>query len=218
MIYNIFQTKNFIMKKSNINSKCLLSIENSLFKNIYRPIFISNLNKSFRNFSENYQNHFRSSDVQITQSKKPTYVDLTNPDNLLFGKTPTDHMIRIHFDGEKWQKATISPFQNIKVNPFNSTIHYAISCFEGMKAYKGVDGKIRLICPHENIYQLKRSMLRIGMDEPWSEDEQLKLMCKLIKIDEKWFPTNKFTSLYVRSIVISMGYSCVFFRNHTIFR
>jgi branched-subunit amino acid aminotransferase/4-amino-4-deoxychorismate lyase len=46
-----------------------------------------------------------------------------------------------------WEKPKIVPFAPLKIHPFNSSLHYAVQCFEGMKAYKDKQGKIRLFRP-----------------------------------------------------------------------
>ncbi len=39
-----------------------------------------------------------------------------------------------------WDKPQIKPFKNLKLHPFNSTLHYAVQCYEGLKAYKNDKG------------------------------------------------------------------------------
>lgn len=82
-------------------------------------------------------------------------------------------MLEILYDGEKWCEPHIIPFQQLQMDPFNSTLHYAITCYEGMKAYHGVDGKVRLIRPWDNMSRFTTSMQRLGMMSPWDNDELL---------------------------------------------
>lgn len=68
--------------------------------------------------------------------------------NLIFGKHSTDHMATVFFDSNTgWGKPKIVPFAPLKIHPFNSSLHYAVQCFEGLKAYKDKHGKIRLFRP-----------------------------------------------------------------------
>jgi len=39
-----------------------------------------------------------------------------------------------------WKKPVIQPFKEFSIHPFNSTLHYAIECFEGMKAFRDARG------------------------------------------------------------------------------
>jgi len=57
-------------------------------------------------------------------------------------------MFEVYWDSkEGWGKPTINPYHKLEIDPFNSTLHYAIECFEGMKAYKDANNKIRLFRP-----------------------------------------------------------------------
>ena len=56
-----------------------------------------------------------------------------------------------------WGKPNIVPFKNLSVHPFSSALHYAIQCFEGLKAIKGKDGIIRMFRPECNMFRLKSS-------------------------------------------------------------
>ena len=41
--------------------------------------------------------------------------------------------------------------------------YYAVQCFEGMKAYRGPDGKVRLFRPMENMNRMKRSAVAASL-------------------------------------------------------
>lgn len=56
-----------------------------------------------------------------------------------------------------WGKPRIIPFEDLKIHPFSSALHYAIQCFEGLKAIKGKDGKVRMFRPECNMFRLKES-------------------------------------------------------------
>ncbi|XP_062141957.1 branched-chain-amino-acid aminotransferase, cytosolic-like [Drosophila sulfurigaster albostrigata] len=43
-----------------------------------------------------------------------------------------------------WQKPEITPLENLVMHPAAKVLHYAVELFEGMKAYRGVDGIIRI--------------------------------------------------------------------------
>jgi len=49
----------------------------------------------------------------------------------------TDHMLTIEWTAAKgWLPARIIPYQNLSLDPATCVLHYAFTCFEGMKAYK----------------------------------------------------------------------------------
>ena len=59
----------------------------------------------------------------------------------MFGAIITDHMLEIDYDLNNggWQAPKIIPNEGFKLDPANATLHYAIECFEGCKAYRSVD-------------------------------------------------------------------------------
>lgn len=64
---------------------------------------------------------------------------------LKFGHTFTDHMFLVeHVKGEGWGKPRIVPFAPLSLHPASQVLHYGMCCFEGMKAYAGADGRVRL--------------------------------------------------------------------------
>ena len=77
--------------------------------------------------------------------------------NLRFGQTFTDHFLLVeHTEGRGWGRPVIRPLsQGITIHPAAPVLHYGMCCFEGMKAYLGVDGRGRLFrsaATNENAY------------------------------------------------------------------
>lgn len=101
-----------------------------------------------------------------------------------------------------WDKPKIVPTHDFHVHPFNSTFHYAFEGFEGMKAYRDANGKIRTFRPEMNAKRLNRtgSELCFPSFEP---EEFVKCLDELLKIDEKWIPEPPST-LYIRPTIVSM--------------
>lgn len=83
---------------------------------------------------------------------------------LLFGHTFTDHMLEVDWKkDEGWQTPVISEFKNFSMSPACVALHYALQCFEGMKAYKDKQGRVRLFRPEKNMARLNASMRRLSM-------------------------------------------------------
>lgn len=155
------------------------------------------LQKSFSYHHRAVNADFKHSSLIVRKTLKPG-TPCFRPESLAFGKTHTDHMLKIESDGKKWNKPEIFPFAPFELDPFNSTLHYSIACFEGMKAYWGVDGEIRMFRPWDNIGRLSTSMERLGMDAPFDHEELLKCMSELILLDKKWMPKQFGQSMYIR--------------------
>ena len=65
--------------------------------------------------------------------------------DLAFGNVFTDHMFVANFEEEKgWYDPRVEPYGPFPLDPATAVLHYGQSLFEGLKAFRGHDGKIRL--------------------------------------------------------------------------
>ena len=62
-----------------------------------------------------------------------------------------------------WGIAQIKPYGPLSLMPTASVLHYATECFEGMKAYRGQDGNVRLFRPERNAARFLKSATRIAL-------------------------------------------------------
>jgi branched-chain amino acid aminotransferase len=125
------------------------------------------------------------------------------PEEYSFGVTFSDHMFLQNFDQDKgWNDANIGPYRPLSLDPSAAVFHYSQEIFEGLKAYKDVNGGINLFRPEENIKRFNRSAKRMVMPEV---DEALHLdaIKSLVKIDKAWVPDQKGASLYIRPTMIA---------------
>lgn len=131
---------------------------------------------------------------------KPLFKD---PLQLGFGQTYTDHMFTLEYDSEKgWHNAEIKPYQPLILDPAAKVLHYGQEIFEGQKAYKSPFGEILTFRPRENANRFLNSLKRMCMAE-LDPDEFLYYENELLKIEERWIPTVKGTSLYIRPTAIA---------------
>ncbi|KAG8223538.1 hypothetical protein J437_LFUL004412, partial [Ladona fulva] len=144
---------------------------------------------------------FKFSDLEV-QLATPEQLK-PKPDELIFGKHFTDHMIQIVHAKSKggWQVPRIVPFQNISLHPAAKVLHYAFELFEGMKAYRGVDGRIRLFRPHQNMNRMNYSAVSSVLPT-FDGDELVKCISRLVEIDQEWVPHSESSSLYIRPTLI----------------
>jgi branched-chain amino acid aminotransferase len=116
----------------------------------------------------------------------------------------TDHMIVANWKATTgWSAPELKPYGPLSLMPTASVLHYATECFEGLKAYRGFDGKLRLFRPDRNCERLRMSSLRISLPGfPPVEIE--KLLLALMAVDgPKWLPRDRPGSfLYLRPTVI----------------
>ncbi|KAJ5570401.1 uncharacterized protein N7459_009831 [Penicillium hispanicum] len=139
---------------------------------------------------------------KLTVTKTSTPKELTPPQELIFGKTFTDHMLSIEWTATAgWHAPRIIPYQNLSLDPSTCVFHYAFECFEGMKAYKDKNGGTRLFRPNKNMERLNKSSSRIAL--PTFDGEALtKLIGEFVKLDNRFIPDARGYSLYLRPTMI----------------
>uniref|UniRef100_UPI004048CA7A branched-chain amino acid aminotransferase n=1 Tax=Roseivirga sp. TaxID=1964215 RepID=UPI004048CA7A len=135
---------------------------------------------------------------KVSQSR----IDSLDVQNIPFGKLYSDHMFIADYKNGQWESPRIVPFQNISMSPANMTLHYAITIFEGMKAYKNAQGEVLLFRPEMNAKRLNISAERMCIpDVP--EALFMEALTQLIDLDRNWVPDAPNTSLYIRPFVFS---------------
>lgn len=119
-------------------------------------------------------------------------------ENLGFGSIFTDHMFVMDYEESKgWYDARIVPFGNLCLHPAATVFHYGAEIFEGLKAYRRKGGKVQLFRPIENVKRMNNSAERIGLPQI-PEEDMLKAIFELVRIDEAWVPSGEGESLYIR--------------------
>jgi branched-chain amino acid aminotransferase len=139
--------------------------------------------------------------LTIERTKTPA----TKPEKstLVFGRTFTDHMLEVDWTAEHgWSDPRIVPFHMLSLSPAASVLHYGSEVFEGMKAFRGVDGKVRLFRPMMNMARMNRSALRVGLP-PFDGAGLLECIEELVRQDQDWIPEGDGFSLYIRPTYIS---------------
>jgi branched-chain amino acid aminotransferase len=84
-------------------------------------------------------------------------------------------------------------------------LHYGQEAFEGLKAFRGKDGKVRVFRMDENAKRLQASAQRIMMAEfPVSKFEEA--VRKAIRLNQRFIPPYESgSSLYIRPLLIGTG-------------
>ncbi|EGC39193.1 branched-chain amino acid aminotransferase [Dictyostelium purpureum] len=139
----------------------------------------------------------------IIEKTKTPLPKITDKSKLVFGKQFSDHMIEVPWTAENgWGAPKISGYHNLSIPPSASVFHYALECFEGMKAYKDEKGQIRLFRPMENMKRFENSAKRICLPT-FDKEAVVELIKKLVTIDKDWIPEGKGYSLYLRPTLIA---------------
>ncbi len=122
--------------------------------------------------------------------------------NLQFGSQFSDHMFAMEFMDGQWQNHRIEPFGRIDVHPVSASLHYGQTIFEGMKAYRGADGKIRLFRPEMNHQRMTDSCERMCIPSIDLETF-LEAIESLVAIDHQWVPPYEGQALYIRPVLFA---------------
>ncbi len=120
------------------------------------------------------------------------------PENLGFGQFFTDHMFEMVYEPDKgWHSPQIVQVDKLTLHPASSFIHYGQTIFEGLKAFKTVDGEVIIFRPEIHLKRMNNSARRICMPE-MDTDFVLNAMRDLVDIERDWVPSKKGDSLYIR--------------------
>ncbi|KAI1336780.1 branched-chain amino acid aminotransferase [Xylariaceae sp. FL0016] len=116
----------------------------------------------------------------------------------------TDHMVTVPWSAKAgWGTPELKPYGPLSLLPTASVLHYATECFEGLKAYRGYDGKLRIFRPDCNTARMLMSAVRISLPS-FPPDELEKLLLALMSVDgPKWLPRERpGTFIYLRPTLI----------------
>lgn len=124
--------------------------------------------------------------------------------NLPFGYFPTDYNVRCAFRDGKWGPIEISQSETVNIHMAATTLHYGQEVFEGLKAFRGADGKIRIFRLEENAKRMRESAKGLLM-EPIPVELFEEMYIKAVKLNERFIPPyGTGASLYIRPLEIGM--------------
>lgn len=120
--------------------------------------------------------------------------------NLPFGFYPTDYNVRCIFSDGKWGDIEVSTSYNIDMHIAATALHYGQECFEGIKAFRGKDGKIRIFRLRDNAERMRSSAEGVMM-EPMPVDKFCEMCKMVVKLNERFVPPyGSGASLYIRPV------------------
>lgn len=110
---------------------------------------------------------------------------------LSFGYMPTDYNVRCCYRNGKWGEIEVCSDEYLKIHMAATCLHYGQEAFEGLKAYRCPDGKVRLFRVEENAARLQSTcrgimMLSFPQNSSW-------------KWQRKWFVSIRSISRHTRA-------------------
>ncbi len=125
--------------------------------------------------------------------------------SLGFGYMKTDYNVRCYYRDGKWSEPELTSDEYIPLHMAATCLHYGQEAFEGLKAYRGKDGNIRLFRVEENAKRLISSGEYLKMAYP-SVELFTEAVKKVVKANERFVPPyGTGASLYIRPLLIGTG-------------
>ena len=125
--------------------------------------------------------------------------------NLGFGYMKTDYNIRSYFRDGAWTTPVLTSDETVNLHMAATALHYGQNAFEGLKAFRGADGKVRIFRPDENAKRLRSSASYLRMAEPPVE-LFIEMVREVVKANERYIPPyGTGASLYIRPVLFGSG-------------
>ncbi len=122
--------------------------------------------------------------------------------NLSFGYMRPDYNVRCYYRDGKWGEIEVSSEETINLHMAATSVHYGQEAFEGLKAYRCKDGKIRIFRMEANAERLQSTCRGILMPELPTE-RFCEMVKKVVKLNERFIPPYESgASLYIRPLLI----------------
>ena len=124
---------------------------------------------------------------------------------LSFGYSKTDYNVRCYYKDGKWSAPEVSDSEMLNIHMASTCLHYGQEAFEGMKAFRGKDGKIRLFRCEENAKRMLSSAEYVMMQAPSIELFE-EAVVKAIELNKEYVPPYESgASLYIRPLLIGVA-------------
>lgn len=125
--------------------------------------------------------------------------------NLPFGYVKTNYNVRCYYRNDAWGELEISSSEEVSLHMASTSLHYGQQVFEGLKAYRGKDGKIRLFRIEDNAKRMVNSTSYLRMAMP-PQDLFIKAVKKAVKLNSEFIPPYETgATLYIRPLIIGIG-------------
>jgi len=125
--------------------------------------------------------------------------------SLPFGYFKTEYNVRCYHRNGEWGEIEVSSSEYINIHMAATCLHYGQEAFEGMKVFRGADGKVRVFRWEENAKRMIRSAEGVMMAEPPMELFR-EMMLKVVKLNKEYIPPfGTGAALYLRPLLIGTG-------------
>jgi branched-chain amino acid aminotransferase len=125
--------------------------------------------------------------------------------NLGFDIQQTNSYVKYTYKNGSWDNGELVRNQEITLPVYCAALHYGQTCFEGLKAFRSKEGKIRIFRPDLNAIRLQESCKMVAMPYP-SVDLFLEAIVRLVEDNKEFVPPYDCNgSMYIRPLVFGSG-------------
>ncbi len=122
-----------------------------------------------------------------------------------FSYTKTPYNVRCVYRNGSWGELEVSSSEYINMHIAASCLHYGQEAFEGLKAFRGVDGKVRIFRLVDNAKRMINSADYLEMAQP-SVELFSAAVIKAVELNSEFIPPYESgASLYIRPVLIGTG-------------
>ena len=121
--------------------------------------------------------------------------------NLGFAYRVTDYRYVSNYKNGAWDEGGLTKDDHIVLSEDACVLHYAQTCFEGLKAYTTQDGRIVTFRPDLNAQRMEDTAKRLEMPA-FPKERFIKAVDEVVAANADWVPPyGKGASLYVRPLM-----------------
>ena len=122
--------------------------------------------------------------------------------NIGFGYRKTDYNVRCRYSNGKWGEIEVSSEETLNIHMAATCLHYGQEAFEGLKAFRGKDGKVRIFRLEANAERLQSTCDGILMPQVSTELFR-EMVAKVVTLNKDYIPPYESgASLYIRPLLI----------------
>nr|WP_321454077.1 branched-chain amino acid aminotransferase [uncultured Carboxylicivirga sp.] len=125
--------------------------------------------------------------------------------NLSFSYMKADYNVRCYYRDGKWGELEVHSSEYVNIHMAATGLHYGQEAFEGLKAFKGKDGKTRIFRIEENAKRMYNSAIGVMMAAV-PEKVFVDAVLKAVELNKRFIPPYETgASLYIRPLLFGSG-------------
>lgn len=126
-------------------------------------------------------------------------------DKLGFKVVPTKTMFVARTDENlQWKPGSLVPYGPLEIHPASGAVNYGQCGFEGMKAFRAVDGSVVLFRPEDNAKRMQQLADRLAMP-PYPVEDFVRAVTEVVRANGEFIPPSDKGSLYIRPVLAGWG-------------